>query len=277
MYRLPLSLAFFLLGCTGDSATDTADTAADADTDTDTDSDSDSASDTDTDTDPDPTKAIVSGRITIHGGAPAENFRVNICRDLCLTAKTDADGNYEISSLTAEVASFYVLATGENPYGVPYAPLTLTGGETRTVDVLLREHSGTIDLSAESGVHSIGEIGTLTAGTSTYKTPLNEAVGEITWTTTEDDGDRPPMELTDTEILQVIWFGEFEAEGTGTLQLYNPGLATGTSVNVWVAALPQESGWVLAGTLLAMEGQPFLQGEVELSVLTAVAITVAPM
>ena len=273
MQSLPLSLAFFLVACTGD--TSATDTPSDADTDTDTDTDSDS--DTDTDTDADPTKAIVSGQITLRGGTPAENFRVNICRDLCLTAKTDADGNYEISNLKAEVASFYVLATGENPYGVPYAPITLTAGETRTIDVMLRNISGTIDLSENGGVHTIGEIGILTADTSTYLTPLNDAVTEVTWTTTDADGDRPPLELTDTEILQVIWFGEFEAEGSGTLQLNNPGLATGTSVNVWIAALPEESAWVLAGTLVAMEGQPMLQGEVELSVLTAVAITVAPM
>ncbi|MSQ02264.1 MAG: carboxypeptidase regulatory-like domain-containing protein [Myxococcales bacterium] len=276
MHRLPLALPLLFLAtglpaCSGDP--DPTDTSSDADSDSDTDTSSDADSDTDTD----PTKATVSGRITLPDGSPAENFRVNVCRDQCLTAKTDADGAYEVSNLKAEVASFYVVAIGENPYGVPYAPITLTGGEARTIDLELHLHTGTIDLDKDGGVHTIGELATLTADGSSYVTSLNAPVDEITWTLTDGTGDRPPLELTDTEILQVIWFGEFEAEGSGTLQLNNPGLATGTSVNVWIAALPKESGWVLAGTLVAMEGQPMLQGEVALSVLTAVAITVAPM
>ncbi len=264
-----LPLLAFVFGCSTDSGSDTGDTA-----DTDTDTDSDTDTDTDSDTDSGTTGATVTGTITLPDGSPAENFRVNVCRALCLTAKTDAAGAYTISGLAAEVASYYVLPTGPSEWGAPYAPITLVDGETQTVDVKLHEYTGTIDLTADADEHWLGMVATIVADGASYESALKEPITELTWTLTDGVGDRPPVELPDAEVLQMIWLGEFEGEGSGTMRFVNPNLPAGTRLNVWYAALPLESGWVLAGELTSADGQPMLEGEVDIPVLTAVALTV---
>ena len=53
--------------------------------------------------------AAIHGVVTDAAGAPVSGARVNVCRDLCKTAVTDASGAYAFTALEAWTASFYVI------------------------------------------------------------------------------------------------------------------------------------------------------------------------
>lgn len=233
----------------------------------------DADTDTDSDTDTGSLKASLTGTIMLPDGGAAENFRVNVCKEVCITAKTAADGSYTVVGIAAGTASLYIQATGESNYAVPYAPLPFAESEVKALDLTLREIDGTTDLSGNEE-HWLGEWGVLDADASTYETALGDAVTEVTWSQTEGPVEQPPVEIEGQTVLGLIYLGTFEAEGAGSLRLASPGnLPVGTVVNVYYAELPEVSAWTLGGSLTAIDGEPLLDGVVDLPVLTALALT----
>ena len=268
MLLLPSLLTF--IGCdSGETATDTGDSAADTDTDT-----GDSAADTDTDTGP--MKATLTGTISLDDGSPAENFRVNVCDEtICITSKSASDGSYTVSGIGEGNASFYVEAVGDSAYGVPYAPMAFVAGEAQSVSLSIREIDGTTSLNGNAE-HWLGDWAILDADATTYTTSLGGAIPDITWTRTEGPLERPPVAFEGETLIGLIYLGALKgkAEEPGTLSFPNPGnLPAGTEIKVYYAELPEVSVWTLGGTLTVVESDAMLSGTASLPVLTALAMT----
>lgn len=276
MTRLTVPFLFAFAACGTDSgSTDTSgDTAADADTDTDADGDTDSDSDSDSDSDAD--LASLSGTILLENGSPAVNFRVNVCKSLCMTAKTDASGAYTLTGLAPDVAAMYVEATGESDYAVNYVPLTFAVAEAKTVDLTVIEKQGSVDLTSGTE-HDLGDMGwVLVADESSYSPAVgDDPINEIDYAFTSDPAVYGPLDINGETVIGVAYLAPFEAGGTGSLKFRTNGAGTGTAYNVWYAELPLDSTWSPAGTIVAINGEEFFQGNVSLPVLTAVALTQA--
>jgi hypothetical protein len=275
MTRLAFPFLLAFAGCSTDTgSTDTSgDTAADADTDTDSDSDTDT--DTDTDTDADADLATLTGSITLPDGSPAANFRVNVCKMVCMTAKTDASGAYTLAGLDPSPAAMYVEATGDNDYAVNYVPVVFAAAETKTVDLAVTSVQGTVDLSS-GAEHDIGDTDlVLVADDASYLPSVGtDPIAELTWASTADPGVYGPVAFDGETVLAVYYFGPFEGHGEGSLKLRNMGAEPGATVNVWYADLPTGTAeWTSAGQFVSVNGEEFYEGEADLPVLTAVALT----
>ena len=267
MNRFTLIPALFALSCSGSEPEETATEAGDADTDTDSDSDTD----TDTDTDADPNLATVSGTITLPDGSPAERYRVNICRDVCRTVPSESDGTYTVEGIDPEVWAFYVLAYGESEYAAPYGPIELGVGEKRTVNMQLMPIAGTAPLRVGEEA-TLGSFGSFTP-TTAWQTALSEAVTEVTYTEVAGPSERTNDTINGETVEGVVYLGEFEASGEGTLRIARNGLAEGASRNVYIAELPEEAGWTLLGTVVAQGEGAYMTGDLTVNHFMAIAVT----
>ncbi len=268
MNRFPLLPVLLAFACTGTTPEETGGDSAETDADTDSDTDTD----TDTDTDVDPNLATVSGTLTLPDGSPADHYRVNVCRDVCRTVASDPTGAFLVEGIDPEVWSFYVLAYGESDYAAPYGPIELGVGETRTVDMQLMPVAGTAPLQV-GNPSALGAFGTFTPSTA-WADSLGEAVTDITYT----DSAGPTQRTTDTingeAVEGVVYLGEFEAEGEGVLNIARHELAQGTSRNVYIAELPEASGWTLLGTVVSQGEGAMMMGDIPVTHFTAIAVTI---
>ncbi len=266
MKRIPLYVALVAIACTGNESEDSVPDAAGGETDTDADTDADA------DTGTDPNLANVSGTITVPGGGPADHYRVNVCRDICLTVPSDSSGNFQLVELDPAVWSFYVLPYGDSDYSVPYGPITLVAGETHTQNVELVPNAGSVTLKKGSPA-TVGTFGTLTV-TTAFETSLGDAVDTLTYT----DALTPQQSVGDTingeSVETMVYLGTFEAEGSAVLNLARNDVAPGSTRNVYVAELPETSGWTLAGSVVAQGDGEMMMGDIVISHLTTVAVTI---
>jgi hypothetical protein len=266
MRLLPFVALLSLVACSGSAAVDS---AGDGDADTDTDSDTDT--DTDADTDADPNAATVRGRITLPDGSPAGNYRVNVCRQTCVTVKSESDGSYEIVGLDAQTASFYVQAYGESDYAVPYGPIDLVAAETYTQDMELVPVAGSAALEVGRGA-TIGGLGVLTV-TTAFETALGDPVDTVTYTNSTTSTQRTTDTINGEQVESLVYLGTFEAKGEATFQMARNMIGAGERRNVWVAELPEESAWTLAGSVVAQDDGEMMMGDVPVTHLTTLAVT----
>jgi len=270
-----LSFPLLLLAACGTPTSTDEDTGGGDTADTDTGADT---GDTDTgetgDTGVDPTKATLSGTITLPDGSPAENFRVNVCKSICITVRTGADGTYSATGLLAGAASVYVEATGASSYAVPYVPAVFAEGEAKVIDLKIIEANGSVDLT-DGASHALGESPfVLQADDSSYQTALKEPISTLTWGSTDDPASYGPVAFEGETLVFVAYVAPFEGVGAGTLTMNSVGAPTGTTFNVYYGDLPTGSAsWELAGSFVAIEGMDTYQGIASLPVLTAVAVT----
>ncbi len=214
--------------------------------------------------------AEVNGVVTDPDGAPLPDFRVNVCRSLCMTARTGADGSYTLAALTPEVASYYVQGDETLAYATPYAPITWVVDDVVTIDIQLL-HQGDTEYTDGGPSYHVGdlEIGFADGDMlDIYDDPITYVTA-----TAAPEGARPPLETAET-VVAVYYLAPFEAHGSASvLPSTTWGLAAGSTVNVWYAAEPIESGWLLGGTLTVDEAGTGFTGGATIEAFTTVMFT----
>jgi hypothetical protein len=266
MTRTPLYFVLLAIACTGGDTDAVGTDTSESDTDSDTDAD------TDADTDVDPNQATVTGTITLPGGGPADHYRVNICRDVCITVASDSSGNFVVEGLDPNVWSFYVLAYGDSAYSVPYGPITLGVGEAYTQDMELVANTGSVQLQVGQPA-AIGTFGTLTVS-SAFETSLGDAVDTLTYTAPLTSAQRTADSINGEVVETMIYLGTFEAEGEAVLNIAKNDIEPGSTRNVYIAELPETSGWTAAGTVEAQGNGEMMMGDIAVKHFTAIAVTI---
>ena len=268
-------LSFMMLGCpTDDSNVDgDADTDADADADADADSDTDSDTDTDTDADADSDAdaATLDGTVTASDGSPIEGLRVQMCKDTCFPAWTDASGYYSFVGLEADTYSYDAVSGDEDPWATILVPLTVAAGDAITLDAQM------ITLGAELSVPATAT--EIEIADDLFLTVDDESCGEsithnpITFFSgiqlKEDEW--PHLEEVDDPV--VVWYlAPYDAECEGvSLRINNSwGLAEGNTYELFEADYWTQS-WVSIGEVTV--GSSDISGvDVEVTTLTTLVL-----
>ncbi len=120
LFLLPL-LAF---GCTDSE-----------DSDTDMGTDPDTGEDTEGDTEAPGTQ--LRGTVTDADGNGLEGVRVNLCRQVCTTAETEADGSYLMPGLLAQRYSLHFETHGDLDFADPAVPYNLADSDFVDLDVVI--------------------------------------------------------------------------------------------------------------------------------------------
>lgn len=228
-----------------DDSTPADDSAVEGDADTDADTD------TDTDTDAVPLDASLQGTITTLGGAPMSNVRVQMCRELCRTAMTDASGAYEFPALEGFTHSFEVVIL-EDGWPTPMVPLTLVAETPHTLDALVPEYTDEVAMPASPAEVTVGAL-TLTVGLDELSLPFGAddsavravQVPEAAWLPVEGAA----------EVVAMWYIGPFDAHADSPMpfQLTNElGLSPGDTVQAWAADYVAAE-WVSAGEMTVSE------------------------
>ncbi|MBM4389755.1 MAG: carboxypeptidase regulatory-like domain-containing protein [Deltaproteobacteria bacterium] len=214
--------------------------------------------------------AEVNGVVTDPDGAPLPDFRVNVCRSLCMTARTGADGSYTLAGISPEVASYYVQGDETLGYATPYAPITWVVDDVVTIDIQLLELGDSTSTNG-SGSYDVGGLH-IEFGEGDVMDIYDDPITSVT-VTEAPEGTRPPLETSET-VLAVYYLAPFEAHGSATVTPSSTwGLAAGSTVNAWYAAEPIESGWVLGGTLTIDEAATGYTGDASLDAFTTLMFT----
>lgn len=268
MNRFPLLLAL-AVACDGPSSS--TDSGAAADT-SDTSLDGHTGS---TGTDPLLTAGL-NGVVLDHDGAPLEGFRANVCRELCKTAMTGADGSYGFGSLEAWNAAFYVQGSADYGYATPYAPITWAENEELTIDVQLLEvgetqnATGGGDFWFDSGLYLSFDDGGMVGMLG------DDPIEEVSATLATGPS-LLPIDIGET-VVAAWYLGPFESHGNAFVNAKNLwSIPEGTTVNVWWAELPETSTWVLGGTLTAgPAGEEMTYNGASIGAFTTVVLTTTP-
>ncbi|MBM4365928.1 MAG: carboxypeptidase regulatory-like domain-containing protein [Deltaproteobacteria bacterium] len=214
--------------------------------------------------------AEVNGVVTDPDGTPLPDFRVNVCRSLCMTARTGADGSYTLAGLSPEVASYYVQGDETLGYATPYAPITWVVDDVVTIDIQLL-HLGDTEYTDGGPSYHVGDLAIAFADgdmADIYDDPITYVTA-----TEAPEGSRPPLETSET-VLAVYYLAPFEAHGSATIApSLTWGLAAGSTVNAWYAAEPIESGWVHGGALTVDEAGTGYTGTATIEAFTTVMFT----
>lgn len=109
--------------------------ACNGDSDTDTDLDTDTEVDTEADTELQGT--VMSGVVTDEDGNGVEGVRVNLCRQVCTTATTDATGAYTMPALLAQRYALHIETVGDITLSDPHVPYDLIDAETVQLDAVV--------------------------------------------------------------------------------------------------------------------------------------------
>ena len=258
-----MSVLALLFACTGASV-DAEDSAAPADTD---------PPDDDTDTDPGPT-ASLTGTVTDPDGAPVAGVRVNVCRLVCKTMQTDADGAWAFNSIEAWTAMFYVTPDEASGYADPMVVLTLVEGEERVLDVVLDRFDTPRPLPATSEEVEVTDGLFLTVGADILEpAPLTDLPSEVA-AVRVPEAHRLPIELVG-ELLDVWYVSPWEATseaGVGVRLDNMWGMAPGDRARVWAASEPTTYAWLDAGELVVAEDGLTHVGDAALPILTTMAL-----
>jgi hypothetical protein len=216
--------------------------------------------------------ASLNGTVLDPDGAPLQGFRTNVCKEVCKTSMTGADGSYEFTSLEPWTAAFYVQGNSELGYATPYAPVTWADNEEKTIDIRLLDIGEVLSASGGGDHEFSSGIRVSFANGDMVDMLSSDAIEEVSATAVDDDA-RPPLEVGET-VLAVWYLGPFEAHGSATVSVRNDwALATGETVSVWWAETPETSTWVNGGTLTAINGEDWLTGSATIGAFTTVVIT----
>ena len=204
-------------------------------------------------------------------GAPQPDFRVNVCRTLCMTTRTEADGSYSMSGISPEVASFYIQGDETLSLAVPFAPVTWVDAETTTIDIRLVE-MGPVETLDGSGHYGNDEIGVQFGNGDVVDFLSSDPIDTLAITSAPADA-RPPIEV-DAEVLAVYYLAPFEAHGEATVSVREAwGMSPGETVDVWYGATPLESGFAHAGTLTVGDAGEWMDGTATIHAFTVVVVT----
>lgn len=215
--------------------------------------------------------ATLQGVVLDPTGAPLPDFRVNVCRSLCMTTRTGADGSYTMSGIAAEVASYYIQGDDTLGLAVPFAPITWIEGDTHSIDIRLVETGPSENLDG-SGSYGNEELGVQFGNGDLVDYLTGDPISTLAVTAAPADA-RPPLELSG-EVLAVYYLAPFEAHGEATVTLREAwGLAPGETVDVWYGATPLESAFVQAGTLTVEAAGEWMTGTATIHALTVVVVT----
>lgn len=105
------------------------------------DSDTELGTDPDTDTDTEEgTEAPgtqLRGTVTNEDGVGIEGVRVNLCRQVCTTTETEADGSYLMPGLLPQRYSLHIETQGDLSVADPAVPYDLGDGEFADLDIVV--------------------------------------------------------------------------------------------------------------------------------------------
>ena len=217
------------------------------DSDTDAGSDTEMDSDSDSDTDSDTWGTSLFGQIVDESGAGMEGVRVNLCRQVCTTTTTAADGTYSMPGLPIDRYSLHIETHGDLLNTDPSMPFDLVESDME-LDVIVPATTA-INLPVSAAELEIATDLLITA-----------AAGDVTLLFEEDPtaisaarvamADAPPVDVSGQ--IQAIWYLEpWSAEADGGLSLRIRDTFGGdTSANyvLWQSDY-DSSEWVSLGNL----------------------------
>jgi hypothetical protein len=105
--------------------------------DSDTDMGTDTDSDTDTDADTETPGTQLRGTVTDVDGNGLEGVRVNLCRQVCTTTETAADGSYLMPGLLPQRYSLHFETHGDLDFADPAVPYDLEDSEFIDLDAVV--------------------------------------------------------------------------------------------------------------------------------------------
>jgi hypothetical protein len=91
----------------------------------------------DTDDDTDPPGTQLRGTVSDAAGNGLAGVRVNLCRQVCTTTETEADGSYVMPGLLSQRYSLHIETYGDLEFADPAVPYNLGDGEFIDLDVVV--------------------------------------------------------------------------------------------------------------------------------------------
>jgi hypothetical protein len=216
-------------------------------------------------TTPAPTGSL-SGQVVDAAGAPIANATVNLCREVCKLDRTDASGAFSVAAEGGTWA-FEVVVDPADPAGgwaIPLVPVEVTVDVDRVLDtpVVVPRFDRIVPLEAAGPVELTAGF-TLTADPAHWDPPALTPSAEPWLAAAGFDFATSGLPLDGlTGTILAAW----SVAPTGThpteawpLTLANPGLETGTMVEVWVSDYATQA-WVLAGSVQPSADGSILEG-----------------
>ncbi|MFZ5482005.1 MAG: carboxypeptidase-like regulatory domain-containing protein [Myxococcota bacterium] len=263
-----MCLLFALLACTGGTGADPDDSGVAGDTDDPPPTDDTGTSSTV------PLTASLTGTVMDPDGNPVAGARVNVCRHVCRTITTEADGAYAFEALEAWTATYYVVPEEGSGYANPMVTLTLADGEARAIDVVLDPFDTPQGLPRVASEVEVTDGLYLTIGADNLTPPpLEDLPAEVAAVRVPAEH-RLDVEV-DGAVLDVWYLSPWEATSeTGVaVRMDNLwGLAPGDRARAFVVSEPTAYTWLDAGELVVEEDGATLAGDASLPILTTLAL-----
>jgi hypothetical protein len=258
MTRRALTFALLTLAACGDKdePTPTEDSGA-------TEGDADTDSDADTDTEESiPADAMMTGKVVDESGDAIEKARVSMCKTLCRTAFTDANGLYTFPPLEGFTHSFEIVISSDE-WATPLAPITLVAAQENVLNAVAVKFSTSQTMPATPKEVEVVEGLHITVGLDQLKLPFG-ADGSMVSGVRVAASAWLPVELPG-EVIQMWYLGPFEAHAENHLpfQMDNLwGLSAGETLEVWAADYTL-AAWVSAGTVTVSSDEQTLVSDGE--------------
>ena len=268
-WTLTISKVLALATVTGCGTSNTAESDS-----TDSDAPTDTSSDTDEEPAPEPAAAL-HGRVTDPNGNPVGGAAVNFCKAICQTATTDASGNYALTGLIPNQASFYVVPLAESELLPLMNVLTLADGDDRTIDVKVYPASVETPIPTIAGLVEVENGLQIGIGLDVLKPAPFTELGSYFFATEIPSTDFPHLEVAEEPItMWVLAPFEAEAEAGMPVRVKNRfGLEAGAKANLWAAGAPNAATWLPVGELTVDGDGEWFSGETSLPIVTTLLLS----